>query len=277
MKLEPLSLLHKAILKEPLGASGLFLSEYSFGCLYLFRKAHKYEVCLEGPLCIKGMTYDGFSFYMPTSLKSFQELLANDAFTHIYPIPEEWLIHVDEAKWAISFNDADSDYLYETQQLAHYSGRHLAKKRNLVHQFEERYKAEAFSLTKERMEDALTILKIWQNAPNEEADIAATKEALELVEELTLEGKIYYVESKPVGFLLGEGIGGKAFVVHFAKADIAYKGVYQYLYQSFSQTLEKRYSIINMEQDLGREELRHAKHSYHPIQLAKKYRLIRKA
>ncbi len=264
MKFEPLGLSHRALLEKPLKESGVTLSEYSFSCLYLFRSVHAYEVCIEGPLCIKGLTYDGMSYYMPISPASFIQL--QDAPGLLYPIPEEWLGMVSGRK--ATYNDADSDYIYDTLQLSQYRG--LAKKRNLVHQFEKQYEAECFDLTKERFQDALQVLSIRQD---DEGDLAACKEAIELLETLKLDGKIYYVENKPVALIIGEPLGQDTYVIHFAKADIAYKGIYQYLYQTFCRTLENRYSFINMEQDLGREELRHAKHSYHPLRQARKFRL----
>lgn len=242
------------------------LSEYSFANLYLFRNVHSYELVTGKDLYIRGKSYDKKSFLMPTSIKSFEALLADAearaAVDFCYPIPEEWLL----PSWNVTYRDEDSDYIYDTLHLSRYDGRGLSKKRNLVKQFLEQYQARSAPLV---VEDALLLLKQIAHKEDEEACV----EAIHNLTELGLEGTLYYVESKPVGLVIGERLTPDTFCMHFAKADIAYKGVYQYITQEFAKSVVDRYPFINMEQDLGSPALRQSKHSYEPIRYCKKFRV----
>jgi hypothetical protein len=212
---------------------------------------------------------------MPTSLECLEYL--KKAQQALFPIPEEWLARFDTTLWEAQTKNEDSDYIYDTDILASYPGRHLSKKRNLVKQFNELYRARSYSLDRSQKEHAYQILATWRSHADHDLDFEAAREAIELLEELQLEGTIYYVEDNPVGFMLGEPLNDETFVIHFAKADISYKGIYQYIYQAFAQSLVGRYTSVNMEQDLGIASLRQSKHSYEPLKMAPKYTLFHKS
>ena len=72
---------------------------------------------------------------------------------------------------------------------------------------------------------------------------------------------------------MGEGLAkGKMFAVHFEKGIDSYKGIYQYINQSFAAALPKHYVYINREQDLGDKGLRQAKMTYRPVDFVRKYK-----
>jgi hypothetical protein len=123
--------------------------------------------------------------------------------------------------------------------------------------------------------DAMEVLEGWRKEKDQPGDYLAAKEALEKMEELQLCGGIYYVNEQPVAYTLGEELaGGESFVIHFEKALAQYKGLYQFVNQSFAAILPRdKYKTINREQDLGDEGLRQAKMSYKPIGFVKKYRV----
>lgn len=272
LKKNKIELAHKQLLEPLLRSCNVMLSEYSFANIYLFRNVHNYELVYGQDLYIQGKTYDGNTFLMPTSVQSFQTLITDDealdGIDFCFPIPEEWLLTTD-LKWSVHYNEADSDYIFDTLHLSRYDGRGLSKKRNLVKQFMEHYQATAKPLV---ADDALQVLSRIAHKEDEEACI----DAINNFSELGLEGTIYYVDSQPVGFIIGEKLTADTFCMHFAKADISYKGVYQYINQEFAKSLADRYQFINMEQDLGSPELRQSKHSYEPIRYCKKLRVKQK-
>jgi hypothetical protein len=61
------------------------------------------------------------------------------------------------------------------------------------------------------------------------------------------------------------------FTIHFEKAIDAYKGIYQFINQSFAAALPGYYTHINREQDLGDPGLRQAKMTYRPCGFVEKY------
>ena len=273
-----LALSDKALLKNIQTSCSQVLSEYSFANLYLFRHVHNYELVRGRDIYIKGTTFDGFCYLMPTSPASFEalvkevELLATVDF--LFPIPVEWIKLIDKEEWHITHLDADSDYLYDLQHLSKLDGRGLAKKRNLVKQFTHTYEA---AIGPFNSDYALHILNRWKQEHSlQKSDASACQDAILHMDILDLDGAIYYVDQKPIGLMIGQELTSDTYVLHFAKADVSYKGIYQYMYQTYAEKLKSTYAFINMEQDMGIPALRQAKHSYEPIKMCKKLRLKKK-
>jgi hypothetical protein len=195
---------------------------------------------------------------------------------YLYPIPEEWLTVFPEDLYYRSFAEGESDYLYRTERFATFAGQKLHKKKNLLNFFLKHYSHDAEPLTEDRVPDALYILESWQEESGEKeeyTDYDAAREALLRMDELVLCGGIWYAEGQPSGYILGEEITGETFALHFAKGLTQYKGIYQYIFSSFASVLPGTYTHLNMEQDLGREALRHSKESYFPETKLKKWRV----
>lgn len=278
---EPLAFRHKDLLHERLRKIHSQISEYSFPNLYLFRDAHSYEVVTgNDEIFIRGLTYDGHPYLMPT-----RELRDGDAdnlakmletVDFLFPIPEAWLPFFDERLFEFSQKQGDMDYVYTVERMSSYRGRNLHQKRNLLKQYLANYRHEDVPLTEDRKGDAFFILDEWFRESGQsggDTDYGSTAEALKLSEELLLCGGIYYADNEPAGFILGEEITPETFVVHFAKARKKFKGVYQYMFNSFAKILPVKYTYLNLEQDLEREALRIAKGSYMPAYLLKKVRV----
>jgi hypothetical protein len=275
---------HLPLLHERLRSIPIPISEFSFPNLYLFRKTHRYRVIIvEDEIWIRGRSYEGHNYLMPT--RDVREMdpahLSRMAGTadYLFPIPEEWLPAFPEERFNRSFDEGDSDYLYLTERIATFAGRKLHKKKNLLNFFLKHYAHEADPLTQERVSDALSILDAWQAESGEKeeyTDYDAAREALLRMEELVLCGGIWYAENRPSGYILGEEITADTFALHFAKGLTGFKGVYQYIFSSFASVLPATYTYLNMEQDLGKDALRHSKESYMPERKLVKWRVAEK-
>ena len=285
MEFETLEYAHRARLAPILRAKNSYLSEYSFTNAYLFRNPHKYQVAVsDGCTFLHGVTYDNKTYMMPVCpLEIIPTSKLIEMGSHVdffFPIQEEWLSFFPEDKFSYTFLDGDSDYIYLTERLATMAGRKLAKKRNLLKQYNEGYKIEDYELTLDRFEDAKYILDTWekdiQSMENHGTDYAETLEALEKMNEFNLRGMISYADNKPSGFVLGEELNDESFALHFAKGIREYKGIYQHLYNAFAQKLISDYKYLNFEQDLGKDTLRQAKSTYYPDEMRKKYRVALK-
>lgn len=280
MKIEKLSFEHKDLLYDKLRNINSPIAEYSFSNLYLFRSNHKYEVIFDKEIFIRGISYDGFSYLMPIfDIKNvdyeYIKQMAKEA-NFLFPIDEENLSLFKAGDFISSYDEDDTDYVYTVEKMATYKGRNLHGKRNLLKQFVENFPHEAKPLTKDRIADALSILEQWQmdvDQSKEETDYYACKEALELYDEMILCGGIYYVGDEPAGFVMGEEINPQMFALHFAKGKKKYKGLYQYMYNTFAKILPEKYQYLNFEQDLGKLALKIAKQSYEPDYMIKKYRI----
>ena len=264
-------------------SSKIPISEFSFANLYLFRETHRYEVLLDADeIWIRSRSYDGYSCLMPTrDLQGVDfEYLADITGTvdFIYPVPEQWLSTFPKDRFYLIFDEEDSDYFYLTERIAIYAGKKLHKK-NLLNFFLKHYSHDAKPLTAERLPDALAILDAWLKESEQDpsmTDYVPAREALERMEDLVLCGGIWYAEGKPSGYILGEELTEDTFVLHFAKGLTQFKGIYQYIFSSFASVLPGFYKNLNMEQDLGREALRHSKESYVPENKIVKWRVSSK-
>jgi hypothetical protein len=253
------------------------ISEFTFANLYLFRHRHHYTLSTltDGRLVIFG-TDDGRPFFMlPFGLPD-QALL--DMLFRAHGMMKCVL-----ARQAMELRNRGSrvvedrdnfDYLYRRQDLALLSGRNYHKKRNLIKAFVTANTFAAKPLREEFRDDALRVLDDWRGEAGEPGDYEAAREALEQMETLQLCGGIYYVETRPAAYVLGEELaGGTSFVIHFEKAVSGYKGLYQFINQSFAAILPEDYQTINREQDLGDPGLRQAKLSYNPTGFIEKFKV----
>lgn len=282
MRSEILGIEHKDLLSPRFKAVRTALSEYTFANLYLFRKNHEYEVVFnnENDIFIKGRSYDNHVYLMPTvdirtiDIASLKEQMRSVDF--LFPIPEEWLTTFNTDEFEITYTEGDADYVYTVQKMSTYAGRNLHKKRNLLKQFLEAYQHDARPLTNDRLDEARFILNDWQatsESTREEADYGPCLEALDRYEQLIICGGIYYADNEPAGFVLGEELNEETFVLHFAKARIKFKGIYQYMFNNFAKILPPKYKYLNLEQDLDKENLRIFKSSYVPEAMIRKARV----
>lgn len=252
------------------------ISEFTFANLYLFRTTHKYKTSrLDNGLIIFLGADRGRPFFMsPFGLpeeKMLQELFT----THqsMKCVAESQVGELEARGYRLEEDRDNFDYLYRRQDLAKLTGRKFSRKRNLIKAFLNNFNYEGKPLLEKHIPDALKVLDQWRSERESPGDYEANREALENCEALQLCGGIYYTNGKPVAFSLGEELmQGKSFVIHFEKAVSGYKGLWQFINQSFASILPEIYETINREQDLGEEGLRSAKMSYQPIGFIKKYR-----
>ncbi len=280
MRIEPLSLAHRDLLAPRLKAVTTTVSEYTFANLYLFRQNHAYEVVTDHDVFIRGRTYDGHTYLMPTAdirtldMDRLKDLMQSVEF--LFPIPEAWLSAFSPDAFEVQYQEGDQDYVYTVEKMSTLKGRNLHKKRNLLKQFLEYYQHDARPLTNDRLEDARFVLNDWLATTEmkpADTDHASCLEALDRYEELVLCGGIYYAEGEPAGFVLGEEVNNDTFVLHFAKARTKFKGVYQYMFNNFASILPPKYKYLNLEQDLDKENLRIFKSSYAPEVMLRKARV----
>ncbi|MBI5559628.1 MAG: DUF2156 domain-containing protein [Deltaproteobacteria bacterium] len=254
------------------------ISEFTFANLYLFRKAHRYQIAMlpKEVLLLAGADGGKSFFMLPFGLpdeKQLQQLFAE--FTVLKCVSEAQAGMLPEMGYRIIEDRDNYDYLYRRQDLAELTGGKFHKKRNLIKAFVSNYSYEGRPLLEEYKGDAFQVLETWRQGRDDPGDYFAAKEALEKTEELQLCGGIYYVDGQPVAYSLGEELMlGRSFAIHFEKAIGEYKGLWQFVNQAFASILPEKYDFINREQDLGDEGLRHAKLSYKPVGFIKKFRAV---
>lgn len=268
--------LHPAFQSLPAG-----ISEFTFSNIFLFRRTYGYQVSRVGPgLYALSGAKNGRSFFaLPWGLPddaTLKGLFSSFDFLKNY---SEAQVEADGARLlALGFQPAEDrdnfDYLYDSGEMADLEGKKFHKKRNLIHQFHHHFVREFRRIGPEDTGALLEVLEIWQSRQEDKNDYIASREAIELRDQLQLDGALWFIEGKPVAYALGEAVQqGKSYVIHFEKADNQYKGIYQLVFNDYAQELRKKHELINREQDLGDPGLRQAKETYRPVGFVKKYQV----
>lgn len=171
------------------------------------------------------------------------------------------------------------DYCYNYEDLATLIGKKYHSKRNFINRFiQNDWSYE--EIGDYNIPDCMTVLDKWKEEnsdtkdPSMEQEIAATRKGLEYFKELGFRGGLLRVEGKPVAFTFGEGINSDTFDVHVEKALSDYDGTYPMINREFVKRSCSDYRYINREEDVGEENLRKAKLSYHPAFMEEKFRII---
>jgi hypothetical protein len=244
------------------------LSDCAFSNLFLFRDVHRYRI-FETPLPhLRGVAYDGAELVIPLfelGDATGPELVALLGDTRLlYPFAEAEAERLS-GRFALSWDDADSDYVYSGEQFRSFQG--MKKRRQQLRHFETRFGAD---VTVRALADADTvlaarrILDAWQHEAEgdwTDTDYGACSEALRYRERLGL-----------FGLLVASALTKRMAAVHFAKGLGQFPGVYQFMFRAFAAR-HADFALLNFEQDLGKTRFRQAKQSYRPVYLARKYRL----
>lgn len=278
----PISLEMKAELHPGLSLLKDGISEFTFAGLFLFRKQYGYLLSRlpDGHLAISGKGDKGSFFMLPCGIPDQEEILTGlfDKHDYLKNLPEQHAeakrIDLEKRNFCVCEDRENFDYIYLRKNLVHLAGKKYHKKRNLVNAFLNSYSYEEKWIDGDNEKDAFAVLEQWVQDRDDQGDYEAAFEALTLRKELELTGCLTFVDGKPAAYSLGEALAkGRAFAVHFEKADDSYKGIYQFINRSFASMLPRHYLHINREQDLGDPGLRQAKMSYRPDGFVKKFKV----
>jgi len=259
------------------------ISEYSFAGLYLFRDHYGYQVSLYKDVLIISGCWEGDRFFIVPCCR-VEELVISELFkTHNYwklvspSFVAENTELIESAGWLVKEDRNNFDYLYLRSELAVLSGKKFHKKKNHINGFLLSHPDYHLrELGPDTREDARIVLEDWgrKELNPDKTDLAASREALDLLEFFDLRGQVLYVGDFPVAWCLAEPLAdGRIVAVHFEKACTDFRGAYQFINFSFARSLPDSVVFINREQDLGDEGMRQAKMSYRPAGFVKKYRV----
>jgi hypothetical protein len=273
---EPLSQALLADLAALIAPTRSGLSEYSLANLYLYRARHSYRF-LELPVPhIRGVTYDGVVHALPllTPCAEVADALL-DACDCIGPLGEEAPALAAALGLDCTWEDADSDYIYDAGRLAVLAG--AKAKRAQARQFENQFSPDFLPLTDARLPFAERVLGGWfadvGRAPGE-TDFEECREALMLRDRLGLEGWLAVADGEPAGFILTGPAADGSRIVHFAKGRRTHAGAYPWMFARYAARIGQ--GRINFEQDLGKPGFAQAKGAFAPIARLHKYRLRRR-
>ncbi len=178
------------------------------------------------------------------------------------------------------------DYVYEAEKLRTLSGKLMHKKKNLVNKFLREYEGhfEYETLGRDNIGEIEAFHQKWLD----ERRIYDKYNCIDDEEEgiYRLFGNCAFIRCRMGGVRIdGElkayTIGSyspdtRCAFIHIEKADVEYAGLYNYINQQFILHEFPDALFVNREDDLGQDNLRQAKLSYHPLRLEEKFTLREK-
>lgn len=202
-------------------------------------------------------------------VKQFRSI---DPKTEMILFPEDWLQQHPEAKDIFRFrtHPAWSDYVYLSEKLVNLPGKKLAKKKNLISQFQRLHPVyEIQRIIQADMDAILKHFKKWQTDRNARGieltkEYRAVKNSFLYWDKLPLDGLKIILDGEIVAWSIFSPQTANMVTIHFEKFDPNLKGCAQIINWETAKYLHKSYIYINREQDMGIEGLRQAKRSYEP-------------
>lgn len=280
MRIERLGIEHRQMISDRVKGLDEFISDFTFGNLFLYRGIYDYRIILDdGPVFITGTNPVGHNFLTPlTDLEQLgAECIAGlmRDYDFLYPVAEKWKDLFDPKRFEVNFRPGEMDYLFRVEKLASFKGGKYNRRRNRLKQFLLGNEALSDKFGPEHIDTSFDILRKWQDATGVQekySDYRQCAEALRWFGELPLSGRIFLANGEPVGFLLGEPLNPRVFIIHFIKGLPGFQGLYEFMFNTFAQSIPE-YEFINMEEDMGKVNLRKTKSSYIPEFLVRKYRV----
>lgn len=264
--------------------------EYSFGNIFGYdAKMEIYVGEYEGCLVTKCVIADGYvSYCCPVGNGDVEKALDAIIEEAEQSGTKSDIFGMDE-KTAKAFNqryagkyeaiaDRDSyDYVYLSTDLISLTGKKYQPKRNHISYFLRNFNWTYEKITAENIPDCLAMSRRWlEESTSEykddlEEEFEIIKRVFDNYEALGFVGGLIRVDGEVVAYTMGEPLSDVMFCVHFEKAFADVRGAYPMINQQFVKNELNRYTYINREDDVGAENLRKAKLSYHPVFMVEKY------
>ena len=272
--------------------SGYRCCEYAFTNIFAWRDAFQEEIATcAGYLTVRCA---GPRYFWPAGkgdIRPMLQALELDAKAQGKPLSfyalteaeKERLEQLYPGKFTFTLARDGFDYCYDIHRLADLTGKKLHAKRNHIHRFEERYPDWTVEeISAENLSECIQLNEEWEAAAaaaghedwNAHQGCEALRRCLIHQQGLGLEGLLLRADGKPVAFTAGKSLGGDTYDVFFEKAHSEIQGAYPMINREFARWIRKNHPEIrylNREDDMGEENLRKAKLSYHPDLLLEKY------
>ena len=203
--------------------------------------------------------------------KDVEILVVSEEYIKNTPNIGEYFTYRNDENW--------NDYVYSAESLVNLPGKKLAKKKNLISQFNRLHPDYTIkAITSKDYDELMEFSYYWRETQKIEGDYIDTEfEALKLSlknwDLLPCEGMKLYVNGKICAFSIYSHQTNDMAMVHFEKYDPQIKGAGQVINHETAKTLYTKYKYINREQDIGDEGIRQAKRSYQPVRMVPFYRL----
>lgn len=286
--MEKLELKHKKRIEELLAQDPPVGCEMPFASLFAWRKARNmWTVDLGNTIALVSKRKCGLMLFgSPLGNRSLLEIFESVQKKTKQPIvaceriPEN-IVHNLNVEDMELIEDRDNfDYVYKQSDLAQLEGRKYHKKRNLIAQCLSDYDCKYEKITPELLPEIKEMQERWcadrdcGKTPRLCHEHDAIIDVLNNYSMLNVMGGAIRISGKIEAYTIGSQVNESTAAIHFEKAMIKYKGLYQVINQWFCQNELNSFEFVNREQDVGVEGIRKAKESYFPDHMIRKYVIL---
>lgn len=265
-------------------------AERGFATLYLWSEAYRQELAFTDTHALIRLGKDGsYRYVFPIGAASpkpiIDALLQGEQPLRLISVTERELDFVLR-EYPDVFDVREirdfEDYLYCAEALDTLSGKKLHAKRNHINAFCAAHEWSVRALTPADFDDCRAIFDAWsaeRPVDSVQRERITIERAFNAFSELELHGALLIADGQIVAFTIGSMITPDTMDVHFEKALPNVNGAYPTINREFVRMMRRRFPAlawVNREDDMGLENLRKAKLSYHPAAMVKKYTLTQK-
>lgn len=186
----------------------------------------------------------------------------------------------DEAKSSIETPSVNEwrEYLYDIDRFDGFPGRKMEKKRNHLNYFRNHNaNVEITEITTDNIDSLIDFTRLFDAMhdadPLLKYENDATIQTLKDYGLYPYHGLSIEIDGQVAGYTFGEKTGD-TFFVHVEKGNISFRGIYQALASSMARYVKEHWpevKYLNREEDMGIDDLRTSKLSYHPSLFVEKH------
>ena len=223
----------------------------------------------------EGVMHSAMPLCKEENLKKYFDMTV-EYFNNVLHIPLKIYLADEEAVEFLHLKD----YLYDGEAMRKLSGKKLHKKKNHLNAFLKEYEGryEFRRLCCSDRDDVWRFLDRWREGKGDEVEehldyeVEGIHEILKQCLDLDIRMFGVYIDGTLEAFTIGSyNPAENMAVIHIEKANPEIRGLYQFINQQFLVQEFPDVALVNREDDLGQEGLRHAKMSYNPCGFARKY------
>ncbi len=295
MRLAPVTLKHKILLERYLAQAPRTLASYTFPSLWMWRSCFDLRYALVNKtLCV--FFQDKVGCFMPlpplgpcnkdlldVCWRHMESINHNQDISRIENIEEPDRPFFEAAGWRLY--EKSRDYIVSRSAIASLRGDRFKHKRNLYNIFTRRGPTVFRDYQPGDQKAVLALYERWQKERWAKHDDRIYRAMLEdsfgalgcLLKDIVALGvtaRVVEVDGRVAAFTSGSPVSGDIFCIHFEVADLAYKGLAQYVFTMMARSLAG-FESLNIMDDAFLPGLAAAKKSFHPIRLVPSLTAVR--
>lgn len=263
-------------------------SEYQFSTMFVWQEVFGFQYeRYKNTLLVFGYQHNGnLQCYYPfgpddelaeaivKAVEIFRKYNMHANFRPLNEVMKNNLVYLLDFDYNIGTKPSYSDYIYDYDKLCNYNGKEYRKLRKEWNRFSSRYDFEYESITEKNKNDSLSALvRIITNQNDYDSDEIQAYERLFLnYEKLNVRGGLIRIDGDIEAVAVGESLGDMV-LMHLRRCNKEFVGIYPSMLKLIlnNEFNDRRYRIVNTQDDMGMENIRKAKMSYKPICLLKKF------